>query len=97
MRGRQPLSQSDTLDVFHDDEGKPAKLSNFEYSCNVRVRDASHRLGFTNEPLMHRWIGWAIESLDRDLPVQERVSGNVDHPHRSATDFAHDLVVCDVP
>ena len=52
-----PLCQGFSFHKFHCDEDLGMKLTNFKYRYNIRIRDARHRLGLTQDALFLHVVG----------------------------------------
>lgn len=81
--------------VFHDQIAAFAFGAGVESSDNIRVRQAGDRLHLLLEPRgrVVQLRGLNRENLDRDLPVQLRISRQIDDPHPAAAQLADHLVI----
>ena len=92
--GAEDVAQCAPLDVLHDDEVRAILLSPVVDADDVGVVERGGRLGFATEPFHERRIAGELreEGLERDVPREQPVTGEVDLGHAPLRQLAQDLV-----
>lgn len=88
-RGLEPSLERLSLHELHGDEYPPVVIAHVVHGDDVRVGQASHRLGLA-EQAAHVEIGVgqrSMQQLDRDLAAELRIVGGVHRPHASDADL----------
>ncbi len=88
------LSERATLDVLHDDEVRAVLLAPVVDRDDVGVAEVGGGLCLAAEALDEVAVGrqFGEEDLERDLPVEHEVVGQVDLGHATSRQVAQDLV-----
>ena len=91
-------AQIPALDVAHRDEQHALDLARVVDRDDVRVLDRGGLGRFAGEPLAKRVVLGELggQDLQRHIPVEAQVAGQVDHAHAAATDDAFDAVVAEL-
>jgi hypothetical protein len=98
-RAGEELGEGGAVVVGHDEEARPLVLAGLVDGADVRMVEAGGGPRLAPEA---RRVGGAClapleEELDRHLPPQLDVRGEVDHPHAAAAERAQQPVVGDQP
>ena len=80
-------------DVLHEDEAPGPFLDEVVYRHDVLVRQSPHRLHLTAHPFPgdFRRRGWRHEQLERHVPAELAIAGEIDHRIAAAAQLAADL------
>ncbi|HEV7559067.1 MAG TPA: hypothetical protein VGO00_26520, partial [Kofleriaceae bacterium] len=90
----EPRGERHTVDELHRDEQPTVVVSDLVDPRDVRVLEASHRLGLAEQSrAIRRAIDLAANELDRDRAAENRVVAREHHAHAAfAEPLAHDEV-----
>ncbi len=100
----QPRLEGGALDELHGDEDAVAVGADVVHCDDVGVAQAGHRLGLAQQSGVAvdarlgraaAGDGLAVQQLERDLAVELRVVGRVDHAHAAGTERVQDHVATD--
>ncbi|MCY1008945.1 hypothetical protein OV079_25985 [Nannocystis pusilla] len=88
---REPCPKGHAGDELHGDEHLVAVEADLVDLDHVRVRQLGQRLGLAQQPILPARVRLAVaalQQLDRDLAVELRIVGRVDHSHRPGAEAA---------
>jgi len=89
------ICQGPAVHEFHGDEVDAVNLVDVVDVNNIGMIDCRGRLGFLHEAPLPIRVGYGFcwQNLDRDIAVQVRVAGLVDHAHAALTELFGERVV----
>ncbi len=86
-----PLAQGLALDELHGDEGGALELTDLVDLDDIRMGDAGHGLGLSEQAGVAVAIG--EQQFDGDLSIEILVVGGVDHPHAASSHAVQEHIV----
>ena len=93
----QQVAQLVAADQLHRDEREPVGFADLVNDGDVRMLDRRGGLGLLDEApapiaVVRQVVG---QDLERDIAVQPRVGGAIDHAHPAAADFFGNPIVAE--